>query len=72
MATDMARKPRGNPRSGVASQQRANVDDVERWISGISGAALALYGLRRRSIAGAALAVLGAGLVYRTRHWISD
>jgi uncharacterized membrane protein len=66
MATDMARKPRGNPRSGVASQQRANVDDVERWISGISGAALALYGLRRRSIAGAALAVLGAGLVYRS------
>jgi len=66
MATEMARKPRSNPRSGVASQQRANVDDVERWISGISGAALALYGLRRRSIAGTALAVLGAGLVYRS------
>jgi uncharacterized membrane protein len=66
MATDMVRKPRSNPRSSIASQQGANVDDVERWISGVTGAALALYGLRRRSIAGTTLAVLGAGLVYRS------
>lgn len=66
MAPGMARKPRRNQRPGVASQQRANVDDVERWVSGISGAALALYGLRRRSLGGTALAALGAGLVYRS------
>lgn len=44
----------------------ANIDDVERWVSGVSGAALALYGVRRRGIEGAALAVLGTVLVYRS------
>jgi hypothetical protein len=31
----------------------------------LAGGALALYGLTRRSLAGAALALLGAGLLYR-------
>src|SRR5690349_1385599 len=43
-----------------------NIDDAERWVSGVSGAALALYGLRRRGIEGAALAALGTVLVYRS------
>jgi uncharacterized membrane protein len=48
-----------------ASQETANVDDVERWVSGVSGAALALYGMRRRTVDGIALTALGAALLYR-------
>lgn len=65
MATHMAREHRGI-RGSKSIPASTNVDDVERWISGISGAALALYGLRRRSIGGTALAALGAGLIYRS------
>lgn len=42
-----------------------NVGTVERWGSVIGGAALAVYGLKRRSLGGAALTLLGGGLVYR-------
>ena len=42
-----------------------NVGTIERWASMIGGAALTAYGLKRRSLGGAALALLGAGLVYR-------
>lgn len=42
-----------------------NVGAVERWGSVIGGTALAAYGLKRRSLGGAALALLGAGLVTR-------
>jgi uncharacterized membrane protein len=45
--------------------RKANVGTVGRWGSVISGAALAAYGLKRRSLGGAALALLGGGLVYR-------
>jgi uncharacterized membrane protein len=41
------------------------VGTIERWGSAISGAALAAYGLKRRSLGGAALALLGGGLMYR-------
>ncbi|MDQ6733341.1 MAG: SRPBCC family protein, partial [Nitrospirota bacterium] len=66
MARHMAQEHRNIRRGNVASPASANVDDVERWVSGISGAALALYGLRRRGIRGTALAALGVGLVYRS------
>jgi uncharacterized membrane protein len=66
MATHMAHEHRSIRRGNESTPASANVDDVERWVSGISGAALALYGLRRRSIGGVALAALGAGLVYRS------
>ena len=66
MATRMAREHRSIRRGTVSTPVSVNVDDVERWISGISGAALALYGLRRRSMGGAVLAALGAGLLYRS------
>ncbi len=43
----------------------ANVGTIERWGSVIGGAALLAYGLKRRSLGGAALALLGGGLAYR-------
>ena len=66
MATRLAEESRRS-RSGVSSSSESvNVDDLERWVSGISGAALVLYGLRRRSIGSTVLAALGAGLLYRS------
>jgi uncharacterized membrane protein len=54
---------------GPHNQQRRthgkNVGTIERWGSAIGGAALAAYGLKHRSLGGAALALLGGGLVYR-------
>jgi uncharacterized membrane protein len=44
---------------------RRNVGTVERWVSVIVGGAIALYGLRRRSIGGSLLTSLGATLAYR-------
>lgn len=42
-----------------------NVGTVERWGSVLGGTALTAYGLKSRSLSGAALALVGAGLVYR-------
>jgi uncharacterized membrane protein len=42
-----------------------NVGTLERWASLLGGAALLAYGLKRRSLGGVALAVLGGGLAYR-------
>jgi len=42
-----------------------NVDDVERVMSVIAGTALALFGLKRFSLARLAMAAVGANLVYR-------
>lgn len=42
-----------------------NVSYPERWLSAVAGAALAAYGLSRRSIAGLALAGLGGAIVWR-------
>jgi uncharacterized membrane protein len=44
---------------------RVNVSPIERWISGVGGGALAVYGLVRQDWGGAGLAILGAALVYR-------
>jgi uncharacterized membrane protein len=52
----------GRSRSGADA---VNVSRVERWGSVIGGLALALYGLRRGSLGGAALSVVGGTLVYR-------
>lgn len=43
----------------------ANVGELERWLSAIGGAALALYGVERRGASGAMLALAGAELVRR-------
>lgn len=42
-----------------------NVNNPERWFSVVAGAALAAYGLTRRSIAGLVVAGVGGGLVWR-------
>jgi uncharacterized membrane protein len=39
--------------------------EAERWGSAMSGGALLVYGLKRRSLGGALLSVVGGGLVYR-------
>lgn len=57
---------RYRPGAQMDSQESVNIDVVERWVSGISGAALALYGLRRRGVEGAGLAALGAVLLTRS------
>lgn len=45
---------------------RRNVGTIERWVTGIAGGALALYGLNRRSMTGGILAALRGTLAYRT------
>ena len=42
-----------------------NLNHPERWVSVVGGAALAAYGLTRRSLSGWILAALGGGLVWR-------
>lgn len=44
---------------------RVNVGGTERWASGLVGGALALYGIRQRSVVGLALAGVGAAMVSR-------
>jgi uncharacterized membrane protein len=41
-----------------------NVNEAERWVSAIGGAALSAYGLSRRSWPGLVLATIGGALVY--------
>ena len=45
--------------------ERSNVGTIERWISVLTGGALALYGLSRRSVIGGLVMSLGATLAYR-------
>lgn len=47
------------------SARPVNVSSTERWISGIAGTALAVYGISRRRFWGAAVALIGAGLAQR-------
>ncbi len=55
-----------NSRALEASKKpTTNVGEKERMLSLIGGGALAVFGLSRKSIGGAALALLGAGLIYR-------
>src|SRR5918997_312664 len=42
-----------------------NVNQTERWISGLAGGALAIYGLTRRTWGGAVLALVGGTLIAR-------
>jgi uncharacterized membrane protein len=46
-------------------QTHRNMNDPERWISVAAGAAIAAFGLRRRSAGGLVLAVLGGAVVWR-------
>ena len=52
--------------SDATTTSDVNVGRNERWMSGIAGGALALFGLTRGSrVAGAVLALLGGTLVHR-------
>jgi uncharacterized membrane protein len=52
-------------REELTKQQGVNVGETERWASAIGGGALALYGLTRGNLPGVALALVGAGLLFR-------
>jgi uncharacterized membrane protein len=43
----------------------SGMDNLQRWVSGLSGAALLYYGLRQQHISRWFLTTLGAGLVYQ-------
>ena len=45
--------------------QNQNVSNPERWLSVVAGAALAAFGLKRRSVSGLAIASIGGGLLWR-------
>lgn len=71
MPTGPQRMYMGRPHSILArgrGEERAsvNVGDNERMLSAIAAGALALYGLRRRSLGGLLLAGVGAALGYRS------
>jgi uncharacterized membrane protein len=55
--------PRPQPRQ--RHTRGINVHPAERWLSVVGGSALVLSGLKRRSLGGFALAVLGGDLIYR-------
>jgi len=43
----------------------SGMDDMQRWVSGVGGAAVLFYGLRQQNLSRWPLAVLGAGLIYQ-------
>ena len=49
----------------IESGAERNVGESERWLSVITGSAVAAYGLKRRSIPGMVLAAIGGALVWR-------
>lgn len=63
------RRARGNGDGALAprlgAQAETNVGSVERLASVVGGSLLALYGAKRKDLAGAALALAGAALVQR-------
>src|SRR5688572_21836250 len=48
-----------------------NIGQVERWISLAGGGILTVYGLSRRSVAGALISLAGGAMLFRgaTGHW---
>lgn len=68
MATSLSSADRQSSvahRAGMEPAPGVNVGNAERWASAAAGGALALLGLSRRSLGGAALALAGGALVYR-------
>jgi uncharacterized membrane protein len=71
LQSDVTRSRRSGGRSGGSEmtsgsvRSTRNVGQTERWLSALSGSALALYGLKRGGIGGAAMAIAGGGLLYR-------
>lgn len=48
-----------------AKNHERNISDVERWVSVIFGSAVAVYGLKMRTLSGLAVGALGGTLIYR-------
>src|SRR5829696_4187393 len=63
--TENANRARETALELYGSSRERNVGKVERQASLLGGAFLMLFGLSRRSVAGAGLAALGGGLLYR-------
>jgi uncharacterized membrane protein len=63
-ATD-AHGPRPSNTPARRHARLINVDQQERWLSGLSGGALAVYGLRRGGWSGWLMAFAGGSLIYR-------
>jgi len=55
----------GGEHAAAASESANGAGDLERWLAAIGGGALTALGVRRGGWAGAALALLGGGLVVR-------
>jgi len=62
---EMTETPTATGATQKSAVSEMNVGEMERWASGVAGAALSLYGLKRRGLFGWALAALGGSLVYR-------
>jgi uncharacterized membrane protein len=66
MATrEIILEPSGASRLVGRRAKDVNVGNVERWVTGVGGAGLAVLGLKRRSAPGIAAAVVGGALVER-------
>ena len=55
----------GPARAAGGQRSATNMAPAERWLSGLGGSLLALYGLRRRDLPGVAIAAVRAALVDR-------
>ena len=53
------------PSTVMQEREMHNVASIERWVSVVAGAALAAYGLKRRSTQGIVVAALGSALLWR-------
>lgn len=56
---------RGDTQGSRASTNNINVGEIERVVCALAGGALALYGLRRRTLGGLLLSLAGTALVHR-------
>jgi uncharacterized membrane protein len=69
MATTQSMTKSGQNIYSSASQEnpwtKTNVGQAERWISGLAGGALAMYGVARKDWLGVGLALVGGGLLLR-------
>ena len=65
MMTGTAGSEHRNEREEQAAGARVNVGTAERAISAVAGGALAVYGVRQRSLPGVLLAGIGAALIDR-------
>jgi uncharacterized membrane protein len=52
-------------KTAMVEHAERNVSEPERWISVVFGSALTAYGLKMRSLPGAAVAAIGGALVWR-------